>query len=90
VDNLSDNCLTNVRQDERLELDSLIPLSMSIKTEPISVRDFLRNFKLITETAHKKRYVIMKHGRPIGVFSPWNVAKEEVLGKAENSLGLHL
>ncbi len=73
-----------------LEIELLIPLSMSIKTEPISVRDFLRNFKTITSAQSKKRYVIMKHGRPIGVFSPWNVAKEEILGSSENSWGLHL
>ncbi len=60
---------------------------MSIKTEPISVRDFLRNFAAITNKSNKKRYVIMKHGRPIGVFSPWSAAKEEVLGSAENPWG---
>jgi len=60
---------------------------MSIKTEPISVRDFLRNFATITGKTSKKRYVIMKHGRPIGVFSSWDVAKDEVLGSLENPWG---
>ncbi len=60
---------------------------MPIKTEPISVRDFLRNFATITGKTGKKRYIIMKHGRPIGMFSPWNVVKEEVLKDGENPWG---
>ena len=45
-------------------------------TEPISVRDFLRNFAAIVQGTVTKRYVIMKHGKPIGVFTPWEVQKK--------------
>lgn len=47
-------------------------------TEPISVRDFLRNFATIVQGKVSKRYVIMKHGRPVGVFTPWEVYKKLV------------
>lgn len=52
---------------------------MSTKTEPISVRDFLRNFANITSATENKRYIVMKHGRPIGVYSSWDAVKKEVL-----------
>jgi len=52
------------------------PMAAKIKTEPISVRDFLRNFALITKPASNKRYVIMKHNKPIGVFTPWQTQKK--------------
>jgi hypothetical protein len=48
------------------------------KTEPISVRDFLRNFATIVQCETLKRYLIMKHGRPIGMFTPWGTLKEEL------------
>lgn len=51
--------------------------------EPISVRDFLRNFSAVVDPAGKKKYLIMKHGRPIGMFTPWGVVKKETL-KGEN------
>lgn len=47
-------------------------------TEPISVRDFLRNFAAIVQGTVTKRYVIMKHGKPIGVFTPWEAYKKLV------------
>jgi hypothetical protein len=49
-----------------------------IKTEPISVRDFLRNFASLIKIKKAKQYVIMKHGKPIGVFTPWEVKKKEL------------
>ncbi len=52
-------------------------------TEPISVRDFLRNFAAIVQGTVTKRYVIMKHGRPIGVFTPWEMQKKELKKTAE-------
>ena len=51
-------------------------------TEPISVRDFLRNFAAIVQGRVSKRYIIMKHGRPIGVFTPWEVQKQLLEKKA--------
>lgn len=48
------------------------------KTEPISVRDFLRNFATIVQGDGLKRYLIMKHGRPIGMFTPWESLKDEL------------
>jgi prevent-host-death family protein len=47
-------------------------------TEPISVRDFLRNFATIMKSNTKKRYIIMKHGKPLGVFTPWELQKKEM------------
>ncbi|MBI4438115.1 hypothetical protein HY631_04155 [Candidatus Uhrbacteria bacterium] len=47
-------------------------------TEPVSVRDFLRNFAAIVQGKVSKRYVIMKHGKPIGVFTPWEVQKKDL------------
>jgi hypothetical protein len=47
-------------------------------TEPITVRDFLRNFAAILKGASKKRYIIMKHGIPIGVFTPWEMQKQSM------------
>lgn len=49
--------------------------------EPISVRDFLRNFATVVDPAGKKKYLIMKHGKPIGMFSPWVIVKKETLEK---------
>lgn len=53
------------------------PPSMSI--EPISVRDFLRNFATVVDPAGKKKYLIMRHGKPIGMFAPWGIVKKETL-----------
>lgn len=47
--------------------------------EPISVRDFLRNFARVVNASSKKKYLIMKHGKPIGVFTPWKQVKKETL-----------
>jgi hypothetical protein len=52
--------------------------------EPISVRDYLRNFSKIVNTNGKKKYLIMKHGKPIGMFTPWKVVKEETLPENES------
>lgn len=57
---------------------------MSISTEPIAVRDFLRNFVIVTKKSGKKRYIIMKHGRPIGMFIPWDMVKQELLQDTGN------
>ncbi|MBI2473485.1 hypothetical protein HYV70_02960 [Candidatus Uhrbacteria bacterium] len=51
--------------------------------EPISVRDFLRNFAGIVNPNGKKKYLIMKHGKPIGLFTPWKIVKEETLPDEE-------
>ncbi|NQV90534.1 hypothetical protein HQ487_03980 [Candidatus Uhrbacteria bacterium] len=53
--------------------------------EPISVRDFLRNFASIVDAAGKKKYLIMKHGKPIGLFTPWGIVKKETLPEDEAS-----
>ncbi|MDG1949641.1 MAG: hypothetical protein P8J32_02325 [bacterium] len=47
-------------------------------TEPLSVRDFLRNFATIMKSTTKKRYIIMKHGKPLGVFTPWELQKKDM------------
>lgn len=47
--------------------------------EPISVRDFLRNFATVVDPAGKKKYLIMKHGKPVGLFTPWGIVKKETL-----------
>ncbi|MBT5807681.1 hypothetical protein HOI18_00190 [Candidatus Uhrbacteria bacterium] len=52
--------------------------------EPISVRDFLRNFAAIVKKTGTKKYLIMKHGKPIGLFSPWKAVKKDVLADKEN------
>ncbi|PJA45585.1 hypothetical protein CO174_02680 [Candidatus Uhrbacteria bacterium CG_4_9_14_3_um_filter_50_9] len=52
--------------------------------EPISVRDFLRNFASIINASGKKKYLIMKHGKPIGMFTPWKVVKEETLPESDS------
>jgi len=57
-------------------------MTSKIQTEPISVRDFLRNFAALVAGTSFKQYVIMKHGRPIGVFTPWEAQKKEL--KQEN------
>ncbi len=66
--------------------DPLKPMASSIKTEPISVRDFLRNFASVTKQQGFKRYVIMKHGKPIGVFTPWEAQKKLMDNKAWSML----
>lgn len=53
-------------------------MASKIKTEPISVREFLRNFAAIVTGKSFKRYVIMKHGKPVGVFTPWEAQKKEL------------
>ncbi|MBI4435667.1 hypothetical protein HY630_03275 [Candidatus Uhrbacteria bacterium] len=53
-------------------------MTSKIKTEPISVRDFLRNFASLVAGTSFKQYVIMKHGKPIGVFTPWEAQKTEM------------
>ena len=53
-------------------------MTSKIKTEPISVRDFLRNFATLVAGKTFKQYVIMKHGKPIGVFTPWEAQKHEL------------
>jgi len=53
--------------------------------EPISVRDFLRNFASIVDPSGKKKYLIMKHGKPIGLFTPWDIAKKETLSETETA-----
>lgn len=53
-------------------------MASKIKTEPISVRDFLRNFATLVTGKSFKQYVIMKHGKPIGVFTPWEAQKREM------------
>ena len=45
-------------------------------TEPISVRDFLRNFANIAQGTVEKRYIIMRHGKPIGIFTSWELVKK--------------
>jgi hypothetical protein len=53
-------------------------MTSRIKTEPISVRDFLRNFATLVTGKTFKQYVIMKHGKPVGVFTPWEAQKKEL------------
>mgnify|MGYP001607222329 CR=1 FL=1 len=53
-------------------------MTSKIKTEPISVRDFLRNFATLVAGKTFKQYVIMKHGKPVGVFTPWEAQKQEL------------
>ncbi|MFA4845672.1 MAG: hypothetical protein WC654_03890 [Patescibacteria group bacterium] len=53
--------------------------------EPISVRDFLRNFASVVDPAGKKKYLIMKHGKPIGMFTPWGIVKKETLQDGDAS-----
>ncbi len=53
--------------------------------EPISVRDFLRNFAGVVDPAGKKKYLIMKHGKPIGMFTPWGIVKKETLQDGDAS-----
>ncbi len=53
-------------------------MTSKIKTEPISVRDFLRNFASLVSGTSFKQYVIMKHNKPIGIFTPWEAQKEEL------------
>lgn len=53
-------------------------MASKIKTEPISVRDFLRNFATLVTGTSFKQYVIMKHGKPVGVFTPWEAQKTEL------------
>lgn len=49
--------------------------------EPVSVRDFLRNFAMIVKPEGSKKYLILKHGKPIGMFVPWGIVKKETLAK---------
>ncbi|PJE77069.1 hypothetical protein COV05_01480 [Candidatus Uhrbacteria bacterium CG10_big_fil_rev_8_21_14_0_10_48_16] len=56
--------------------------------EPISVRDFLRNFASIVDPSGKKKYLIMKHGKPIGMFTPWEIVKKETLPEDKASLSI--
>lgn len=42
------------------------------------MRDFLRNFARLATGNASKRYVIMKHSKPIGVFTPWEAQKKEL------------
>ena len=51
--------------------------------EPISVRDFLRNFAQVVDPHGKKKYLIMKHGKPVGMFSPWEMVKKDTLPEGE-------
>lgn len=53
-------------------------MASKIQTEPISVRDFLRNFATLVAGTSFKQYVIMKHSKPIGVFTPWEAQKTEM------------
>ena len=53
-------------------------MTSKIKTEPIAVRDFLRNFASLVAGKTFKQYVVMKHGKPIGVFTPWEAKKKEL------------
>ena len=53
-------------------------MASKIRTEPISVRDFLRNFATLVTGKAFKQYVIMKHGKNIGVFTPWSAQKQEL------------
>ncbi|MCR4314163.1 MAG: hypothetical protein NUV84_02875 [Candidatus Uhrbacteria bacterium] len=53
-------------------------MASKIKTEPISVRDFLRNFATLVANTSFKQYVIMKHGKPVGIFTPWEAQKTEM------------
>lgn len=53
-------------------------MASKITTEPISVRDFLRNFASLATATSFKQYVIMKHSKPIGVFTPWEAQKKEL------------
>jgi hypothetical protein len=57
-----------------------------LQTEPISVRDFLRNFAAIVQGKTVKRYVIMKHGKPIGVFTSWEMQKMELKQKKDSEM----
>ena len=60
-------------------------MASKIPTEPISVRDFLRNFASLAGGKAFKQYVIMKHGKPIGVFTPWEAQKKELKEKYPGS-----
>ena len=60
-------------------------MASKIKTEPISVRDFLRNFATLVAGTSFKQYVIMKHGKPVGVFTPWEAQKTELKQKDRGS-----
>lgn len=42
------------------------------------MRDFLRNFAALVTGKSFKQYVIMKHGKPVGVFTPWEAQKKEL------------
>lgn len=53
-------------------------MANTITTEPISVRDFLRNFASLATATSFKQYVIMKHSKPIGIFTPWEAQKKEM------------
>jgi hypothetical protein len=53
-------------------------MASKIKTELISVRDFLRNFATVVAEKSFKQYVVMKHGKPVGIFTPWEAQKKEM------------
>jgi hypothetical protein len=61
----------------------MIPIAMAskIKTEPISVRDFLRSFATLAKSKSSKQYIVMKRNKPIGIFTPWETQKKKSKAK---------
>lgn len=53
----------------------------------VTVRDFLRTFSKLTQRKTPKRFLVMRHGKPIGVFIPYdNIAKKQKTGKPGSAI----
>lgn len=49
---------------------------MNITQTIISTRDFMRHFSKITKG--KKEYTIFNHGKPVGVYTPFEIYKKNI------------
>ncbi len=52
------------------------------KIDKIAVREFLRTFTALTQKKTRKRFLVMRHGKPIGVFIPYDhIMREQKTGE---------
>lgn len=61
-----DNCLT---KELKLEVNRRILIYLPMKEKNVTVREFLRNFKTLSE--EKNVLIVQKNGKPEGVFVPY-------------------
>lgn len=49
----------------------------TVHEDTINVREFVRSFAKLANRKTRKRLLIMKHGKPLGVFIPYDMHEEQ-------------